>query len=183
MDKVLQKEFLIEMMEQDAQNNLYDDEKWIEMWDFPNYEISNKGNVRSLRHGKKLSIRQDGREYRMVQVWGNGKSHNKRVGRYVWMSFNKQFCSQTIDHINEDAGDDRLENLQCISMEDNNKKRKSFRKLNKYNLTKKDKGYIHRSITNKKETTWTIMKKYGIPLNYIQTVMKRGSWARFADHF
>lgn len=158
-------------------------EVWVEMWEFPNYEISNLGNVRSVRHRKPLSIRQDGREYRMVQVWGNGKSHNKRVGRYVWMSFNRCGCALTIDHINGDAGDDRLENLQCISNQENNAKRTDRSKKNKYQLTKADKGYIHRSITSKKETTWTIMKKYGIPLNYLQTTMKRGSWARYVDCF
>lgn len=162
------------------------DEVWVEMWDFPNYEISNKGNVRSVRHQKPLSIRQDGREYRMVQVWGNKKSHNKRVGRYVWMSFNRCFCDQTINHINGDAGDDRLENLECISMLDNLRAAAHKKKLprrNKYNLTKADKGYIWRTITNKTETTWTIMKKYGIPLNYLMTTMKRGSWEKYKDEF
>lgn len=157
------------------------EEKWVEMWEFPNYEISNLGNVRhSKRPEKNLSVRQDGREYRTVQVWGGKKSHNKRIGRYVWMSFNNCFCSETIDHINGNAADDRLDNLQCISAKKNGDKRKKHKKVpNKYNLTKRDKGYIHKSIViDKTETTWTIMKKYGIPLNYLMTTIKRGSWAK-----
>lgn len=161
-------------------------ELWTEMWDFPNYEISDHGNIRSKKYMKNLSVRQDGREYRMVMLWGGGKKHNKRVGRYVWMSFNKCFCSKTINHINGNAGDDRLTNLECISMEDNIKaaaEKRKLKKKNKYNLSNRDKGYIWRSLTNKTETTWTIMKKYGIPLNYLMTTHKRNSWERYKDDY
>jgi hypothetical protein len=155
------------------------DEIWIEMFDFPNYEISNIGNVRNAKTEKKLKVRQDGREYRTVSLFYNKKKYSKRVGRYVWMSFNRQFCSATIDHFNGEAGDDRLENLRCISMEENRAARKKYKKTNKYNLTKQDKGFIHSSITNGSETTWTIMKKYGVPLNYLQTTIKRGRWEKY----
>lgn len=155
------------------------EEIWIEMFDFPNYEISNLGNVRNARTERLLKVRQDGTEYRTASLWYNKKKYSKRVGRYVWMSFNKQFCSKTIDHINGDGGDDRLENLRCVSMEENRGARKKYEKKNKYNLTKHDKGYIHYSITNKLETTWTIMKKYGIPLKYLDTTIKRGSWEKY----
>lgn len=159
------------------------DEKeiWVEMWDFPNYEISNLGNVRNARTGRKLKIQQDGSEYRMVCLWYNRKAYTKRVGRYVWMSFNKCDCNLTIDHINVDAGDDRLSNLRCVSMKENydNKKETSKIKSNKYNLTKKDKGYIHYSIKNGYESSWTIMKLYGTPLRYITTSIKRGSWEKY----
>jgi hypothetical protein len=154
-------------------------EIWTEMWDFPNYEISSLGNVRNLKTGRLLTVRQDGKEYRMVSLYYNKKKYLKRVGRYVWMSFYKQFCSNTIHHKNGDAGDDRLENLTCIPMKENSRYRKDYSRKNKYNLTKEDKGYIHKSITEGKETTWTIMKKYGIPLNYIGTVMKRKSWKKY----
>lgn len=155
-------------------------EVWVEMWEFPTYEISNLGNIRNAKTQHKLAVRQDGKEYRMVSLYYNKKSYTKRVGRLVWMSFNQCGCPETIDHINQDAGDDRLENLQCIPMDENlDKRRKHKKQPNKYNLTKELKGYIHKSITNGTETTWTIMKKYGIPLNYIGTTMRRGSWKKY----
>lgn len=153
-------------------------ERWVECWDFPNYEVSNLGNIRNAKTGKQLKVRQDGREYRMVCLWHNKKGHTKRLGRLIWQSFNQCDCNETIDHINIDGGDDRLENLRCVSMEINRENRKDYSKKNKYNLSKKDKGYIHYSITNGYETTWSIMKKYGTPLNYIQTTIKRGSWEK-----
>lgn len=154
-------------------------EKWIEMFEFPNYEVSDLGNIRNAKTEKLLKVRQDGRQYRQVSIFYNKKKYQKRIGRYVWMSFNKQFCSKTIDHINGDGADDRLSNLRCVSMQENYENRKNYSKKNKYNLTKKDKGYIHESIKDGRETTWSIMKKYGIPLNYLQTTMKRGSWAKY----
>jgi hypothetical protein len=159
------------------------EEVWVEMFEFPNYEISNLGNIRNSKNERQIKVRQDGKEYRMASLFYNKRKYNKRVGRYVWMSFNNQFCSATIDHINGDAGDDSLGNLRCISMEDNRAARRKYKKTNKYNLTKRDKGYIHYAITNKLETTWTIMKKYGVPLNYIGTTMKRGSWEKYLPYY
>ena len=155
-------------------------EVWVEMFDFPTYEVSNLGNVRNAKTKKQMKVRQDGKEYRMVSLWKEGKGYTKRVGRYVWMSHNNQFCRATIDHINKDAGDDRIENLRCIPLEQQYLNLKDRKKVNKYNLTPEIKGYIHRSIKDGSETTWTIMKKYGIPLNYTMTVMKRNSWERYA---
>lgn len=160
---------------------MHSNEIWTEMWDFPTYEISNLGNVRNSRTGRLLKVRQDGKEYRMVHLWYNKKAYLKRVARYVWMSFNQQYCSKTIHHINNNAGDDRIENLTCVSMKDNMSYRRDYSRKNKFNLSNEDKGYIHRSISDGSETTWTIMKKYGIPLNYIGTVMKRQSWRKYAD--
>jgi hypothetical protein len=151
------------------------------MWDFPNYEISNLGNIRNAKTERNLVIRQDGKEYRMVTLWANKKVYTKRVGRYVWMSHNKQFCNAYVDHINKDAGDDRIENLRCISPEQNRAERQNYKRGNKYNLSKKDKGYIHKSLADKTETTWTIMKKYDVPLNYIQTTFKRKSWLKYVE--
>jgi hypothetical protein len=155
------------------------EEIWVECWDFPGYEISNLGNVRNGKTGKLLTTRQDGKEYRMVCLYHDGKSYTKRIGRYVWMSFNKQFCSATIDHINSNAGDDRLENLRCVSMEENRANRKNYSKKNKYNLTKKDKGYISYTLNNEYETTWTLMRLYGLPLNYLSIVRKRQCWTKY----
>jgi hypothetical protein len=156
-------------------------EVWVEMWEFPKYEISNLGNVRNAKTEKKLAIRQDGKEYRMVSIFDK-KVHTKRVGRYVWQSFNKCSCKDTIDHINRDAGDDNLGNLRCVPMEFNNRNRKNCEYSNKYNLTPEIKKEIITGVKNGTHTTWTIMKKYHIPLNYIGTVIRRGSWEKYLDN-
>ena len=160
-------------------NKVMGEEIWVEMWGFPTYEISNLGNVRNAKTEKVLKARSTGRDYRMICIFYHGKVYTKRIGRYVWMSFNKQYCDGIVIHINEDHSDDRLENLNCICGLDHRKSRQNYEVKNKYNLTNEDKGYIHNSITGGTETTWTIMKKYNVPLNYISTTIKRGSWAKY----
>lgn len=157
------------------------EEVWVEMWDYPKYEISNIGNVRNTKTKRLLTVLANARSYRMVSIWGdNKKVHTKRVGRFVWQSHNKQFCSQTIDHINQNKLDDRVENLRCVDMVTQRKNRPNVpHGTNVYNLTDKDRGYIYYTLKNGYESIWTIMKEYGIPMNYTDMTMKRNSWAKF----
>jgi hypothetical protein len=158
------------------------EEVWVEMWDYPKYEISNIGNVRNAKTERLLTVIENGQSYRMVSLWADKKSHTKRVGRFVWQSHNRQFCSETVDHINQNSLDDRLENLRCVDMRTNRGNRKNVPYgTNVYNLTKKDKGYIHYTIKNGFETSWTIMKSYGIPMNYLGTTIKRNSWQKYVE--
>lgn len=173
------------------------EEKWIEMWEFEDrYEVSNLGNVRNTKTEKLLAIRNEGNAYRMVTIW-NGKVHTKRVGRLIWQSFNKCNCDETVEHINQKGNDDRLENLECISMKKNYENRNEIpRNQNRYNLSSAIKGDIQlgmeNNIINKNKiemgltellkpsyTSWDVMKRYGVPLNYISTIFKRGSWKKY----
>lgn len=64
------------------------------------------------------SVRPDG--YVTVKV--NGKSHY--VHRIVWLMFNANISDgMTIDHINHVRSDNRIENLRCVSMQENHKNR------------------------------------------------------------
>ena len=71
-------------------------ENWVEMWDFPTYEISSLGNVRRTESKRPLKIRGDGNGYNVVCIFYLGRKYTKRVGRYVWQSFNQQFCTKTV---------------------------------------------------------------------------------------
>lgn len=154
-------------------------EKWVEMWDYPQYEISNLGNVRNAKSEKKLSIRIDGNGYRVVSLWVNKKVHTKRVGRFVWMSFNKQFCKATVDHKNDNRLDDRIDNLQCISMKENIKKRAFVPKGNKYNISDEDKRRYQTEYLKGFLSSWDIHKLTKAPLNYIKQSLNRGTWNKY----
>ena len=157
-------------------------EIWVEMWEYPNYEISNLGRVRNAKTEKLLSCKVDANGYRMVSLWKDGKVHTKRVGRYTWMSHNNCFCKATIDHINEVKSDDRLENLQCISLKENYAKRKPIPKGNKYNLTPEDKKRYATGVRDGVLNAWDIHKQSKVPLNYIKLTLKRGTWNKFIDN-
>ena len=107
----------------------------IEVWkDIPNYEkkyqVSNLGNVKSLnylRSGKEKLMRtfltgEKRKVYSGLTLYLNGKPKNAKVHQLVAMAFlgfiqNKN--GMVVDHINNDSLDNRLENLQIISIREN----------------------------------------------------------------
>lgn len=101
-----------------------------EIWkDVPNYEglyqVSNIGNVISLRCGKKSNMKlcNDGNNYLYVGLSKNNKRKNIKVHKLVAMAFLNHKPNGTlkivIDHINNDSLDNRLENLQIITQREN----------------------------------------------------------------
>jgi hypothetical protein len=64
-------------------------------------------------------------------------------------------------------------------MKENNDNKKRENPKNKYNLTDEIKGEIAHKLQTKEWTTWTVMKKYGIPTKYTRSVRSRGSWNKY----
>lgn len=105
---------------------------------FPNYFIDTEGivycNKPSLRLGSfngelrpiTLSKKKTGYLYANI-YWGKTKAHRSslRVHRIVYQTFVGPIPDGwVIDHINGDKSDNRLENLQCITQQDNVNKSK-----------------------------------------------------------
>ena len=99
------------------------------------YKVSNKGEVKSVKrvvnHGnfdteRKIKERiikpwDDGRGYNCVSLSKDGKVYNKRVHRLVLEAFvENEFDKPTVNHINENRKDNRLENLEWATYEENN---------------------------------------------------------------
>lgn len=95
-----------------------------EIWrDVPGYEglyqVSNLGNVKSLRRGKILKPRKS-KDYLHVVLCKDGKETEFRVNRLVCSVFNGPIPpGLEVNHINEDKSDNRLSNLNLMTHKEN----------------------------------------------------------------
>lgn len=158
-------------------------EEWRVIPSHPNYEASSEGSIRRLKNGKKLKTADadTARPYQVVSLFTKDRQYTKKVARLIWEAFNGP-CTQTIDHIDRNPANNKISNLRCISCEENYKNRTIYKKkTNLYNLTTEKKIEIITKYRAGELTTWTIMQEYGIPMNYMSIVIKRGSWDKLVN--
>ena len=96
------------------------------------YEVSNFGRVRSLDRldsrghnlkGKALKLCEDGRGYEHVKLYREGRASTKKVHQLVAESFiGPRPQKLVVDHIDNDPFNNRVENLQYISIRLNSSK-------------------------------------------------------------
>lgn len=96
--------------------------KWRTIKDFPDYQISDDGKVKSLKHGKEmiLSSVNDGRGYLIVSLSKDGKNAIKRIHRLVAEAFIPNPDNlPVVRHLNDISNDNRIENLAWGTDKDN----------------------------------------------------------------
>lgn len=97
------------------------------------YEVSDLGRVRSNNRLSKNKILKQRINNKYLKVWLQDvdKISCRSVARLVYETFNGKTELQ-IDHINEIKTDNRLINLQALSVRDNSVKSKRHNKTSKY---------------------------------------------------
>lgn len=109
-------------------------EEWRKIKEYPQYEVSNMGNVRNANTGIILKPQKIGskRTYYKVNLYSNGIKINKYIHRLVAEAFipNPENKPE-INHINTNGFDNKVENLEwCTRRENQNNP------LTKINLSK-----------------------------------------------
>lgn len=89
-------------------------EEWKVVSDFPNYEVSNLGNVRNRKTGVTRKLVTHPLGYTQLTLRKDGKQHCAKVHRLVAMAFIGHAPKHLpeINHINGDKSDNRANNLE-----------------------------------------------------------------------
>jgi len=90
------------------------------------YEVYKNGRIYSLK--SKIWLKpykhSSKKHYLKVSLYFGGFRHRINLHQAIWEAFNmKPGNGYCIDHINNNAKDNRIENLQVLSISDNSKKR------------------------------------------------------------
>lgn len=95
--------------------------KWVKINDFPNYEISNSGNIKNIRTGHILKPSISKRGYPVVNLYKNGKGHLKTVHLLYAKAFLPNPLKLTqINHIDGNKLNFNLSNLEWCTARENN---------------------------------------------------------------
>ena len=87
---------------------------------YPNYEVSDQGEVRNAKTKKLLSLKMKIRGYVYVHLHQDGKSKVVTVHRLIASAFIPNPNNlETVNHINYIKDDNRVENLEWMSYSEN----------------------------------------------------------------
>ena len=87
---------------------------------FPHYLVDENGNIKSLYCNKILSQKTDKYGYKIVTLFENKKSYSIGVHRIVAITFiPNPLGKATVNHINENKSDNRVENLEWMTVKEN----------------------------------------------------------------
>jgi len=102
------------------------------------YQITNTGNIKSVKRGHLLKNRIGKTGYYSVMLYKNGKPKAKRVHRAVWEAFIGIIPDGfEIDHIDGDKTNNSIDNLRCVTHKDNINNPNTIINLGKGNIGKK----------------------------------------------
>ncbi len=84
------------------------------------YQVSNQGNVRSVRSNHILKPQTRRHGYKFVWLYREGKPKHESIHRLVATAFCPKLSYQDeVNHINEDKADNRADNLEWCSHTEN----------------------------------------------------------------
>ena len=98
-----------------------DNEIWETIPFEPNYEVSNKGNVRNSETKAIKSQRSNRGGYKRVTLYPSGKTYT--IHRLVMLTFNNNNVKEHIDHIDGDKTNNTLDNLEWVTCLENQRRR------------------------------------------------------------
>ena len=120
--------------------------------EFPNYEVSNMGNIRNKKTKRILKPGKDAGGYLRVVLYKNGKPSTKKVHRLAMITFNpvENMDDLQVDHIDFNKQNNCLENLRWLTPAENGSRKSGS---NRKKVLCVETGIIYDSVTAASEQT------------------------------
>lgn len=161
-------------------------EVWVKVDEWPDYEVSNLGRVRSLKNPdnpvilKQFTIR----HYPSVNFVSGLRRASKRVHRLVALAFLGPAPSERhiVRHVDGNPGNNRVDNLSWGTFEENEKDKGSHgtaltgERHHQSKLTENDVRVIRCSSQSCEE----LSKKFGVSSGHIYNIRRRRFWKTIA---
>ena len=94
--------------------------EWRDVVGFPNYEVSNDGQVRGKRFGVIRKLTDNGYGYYVVSLWKGKTTKRKKVHRLVAEAFLPRADENlVVNHKNGDKHDNNADNLEWVTQREN----------------------------------------------------------------
>ena len=126
-------------------------EVWKEIEGYPNYKVSNLGQVLGLKRGKILKPFPDSWNYPMVSLRENGIKKHIRVHKLVAEAFlgKRENFKIQVDHIDRDILNNRIDNLRYCTQNNNKRNSKKYKTSSKKETSSRYKGVSWHKATGK----------------------------------
>jgi hypothetical protein len=149
---------IMQIIEMSKAFNIFD-EIYLPIKGYPNYSVSNIGNVQNIRSKRILKCAISTRGYKYVDLCNKGNNKKMKIHRLVADAFiqnkNNKNC---VDHINHDITDNNAENLRWATNKENSQ--------NKLKYKSNSSGFIGVSL-QKSTKKWVARIKINGKYNYI----------------
>jgi hypothetical protein len=151
------------------------------------YQVNKKGEVYSLKSGRKLKPYTDSKGYKRVDLFNKGKV-NKKVHRLVAQAFipnPKEYLQ--VNHINGVKGDNRVENLEWCNNSQNQRHswsngRKSKTKGESNGNSKLTKEVVIQiKDLSKTKSDLEISRELKVPRTTVYNITKNRTWKHIGE--
>lgn len=151
---------------------------WKDIPGFPNYKASNTGYIKNIKTGNLVKQLNKSGYLQICVRDNNNKYKNLLVHRAIMMAFVGLRPGLVVNHINNIKSDNRLENLEWVTITENNQ---HARKVNgKEKLTREIAESIRKEHAELKKTsrkpTTLLARKYNVHIQTITMVLSRKLW-------